>query len=463
MKKYIFCIVLLPFLNIFGGFLFQPEGMDFCATTRVDDVQLLVDECRVDSSGKRHVDQEIFREVREVIRRADKFLVLDMFLINNFGYIEAEGYYPLSDEFTEWLVEKRRNRPDVDIIFISDPINTLYGSVKSVHLEALAKAGVRVVMTDLDELPDSNPIYSIPWRLSIGLLGTGPGFILPNPIGDGRVSLRSFMKLLNMKANHRKTILSEKELMVMSANPHSGSSAHWNTALHVKGAGMQMLWKSERAVLEFSGVKDIPELEFEERPGTKFQVELITEGKIRDRVVELLSNIESGGRVDLSMFYFSDGDIIDALLQAHKRGCYVRVILDANKDAFGMKKGGVPNRQTAALLNDHDIRVRWANTSGEQFHVKMLYVEQLSGMATLVTGSANYTRRNVGNFNAESSLAVTGSVDSSLMAKERQVFDRWWNNTPEYSYTLHYSAYKDENIIKRFGAWFKEVTGLSSF
>lgn len=463
MKCALLSLIFVPMLNIFGGFLLQPNGMDFCATTRVDNVKLLVDECWVDSSGKRHVQQEIFRELHEMIRRADEFLVLDMFLVNNFGYEPAEGYYPLSQEFTEWLVTKKRDDPDVEIIFISDPINTVYGSIKSPYYEALKKAGVKVVVTDLDKLPDSNPIYSIPWRLSVGLLGTGPGFMLPNPMGDGRISLRSFMKLLNMKANHRKTAFSEKELMVMSANPHSGSSAHWNTALHLKGAGMKMLWESEKAVLKFSGMKDIPDLAITEKPGDKYLVELRTEENIRDCVVDLLNGLEPGGRVDLSMFYFSDGDIVEALCRAYLRGCYVRVILDANKDSFGMEKGGVPNRQTASLLRYVGIPLRWAHTSGEQFHVKMIYVEPLSGEATLVTGSANYTRRNLGNFNAESSLAVTGSVDSDLMEKQRRTFDRWWNNAQGRSYTLPYSVYADDNPIKKFVAWFQELTGLSSF
>lgn len=463
MPKLCLLLCLLPLAQICGGVFAPPEGLDFCATARVDEVRFLVDECWVDNAGRRHVRQEIFRELRELIRRADEFLVLDMFLVNNFGYEEAEGYYPLSDEFTEWLVAKRRDRPEVDIILISDPVNTVYGSIRSPHFEQLRKAGVSVVITDLDELPDSNPVYSTPWRLSAGLLGTGPGCALPNPMGEGRVSVRSFLQLLNMKANHRKTALSEKEIMVMSANPHSGSSAHWNTALHVKGGGMSMLWQSEEAVLRFSGMQAIPERKFHEKPGEKFQVELLTEAKIRDRVVELLANVEEGGRVDLSMFYFSDDVVFDALLKAHRRGCLVRVILDANKDAFGREKNGTPNRQTAASLRESGVPVRWARTSGEQFHVKMLYVEQLSGAATLVTGSANYTRRNLANINAESCLAVTGSVDSELMAKPRRTFERWWQNEPERIYTVNYSVYSDENPLRRVIVWFQEISGFSSF
>ncbi len=463
MKRTILCLLFVPLAHLFSCPLFQPDGMNLCATTGADTVQLLVDDCWVDSTGGRHVEQEIFRELREVIRRADQFIVLDMFLINDFGYDPAEGYYPLSQELTGWIVNKKRTHPHIEIIFISDPVNTLYGAIESPYFKALENAGVKVVLTDLDQLPDSNPIYSIPWRVSFGVLGTGPGCIMPNPMGKGRISIRSFMKLLNMKANHRKTILTEREIMVMSANPHSGSSAHWNIAVHVKGAGMGMLWESERAVLKFSGMEDIPELKFNEKPGSKFQVELITEGQIRDRVVALLNDIEPGGRVDLSMFYLSHGAVVGALIKAHQRGCYLRVILDANKDAFGREKGGVPNRQTAALLRNYGVPLRWANTSGEQFHVKMIYVEPLSGGAHLVAGSANYTRRNLDNFNAESCLVVSGSVDSAIMEKERRTFERWWNNTPQQCYTLHYSAYADENLIKRLTTWFQEITGLSSF
>jgi len=457
------CLCWLPILNATGWLVSMPDGMNFAATTRVDNVQLLVDECWVDKSGKRHVNQQIFKGVRDLINNAEHFILLDMFLLNNFGYTEAEGYYPLSDELTEWLVAKKRDNPQIEIIFISDPVNTLYGAVESPHFKAMQKAGIKVVVTDLDQLPDSNPIYSTPWRLLARPFGTGPGCMMPNPMGEGRISMRSFLKLLNMKANHRKVAISEQEMMVLSSNPHSGSSAHWNTALHVKQGGMKMMWQAEKAMLAFSRMKEIPSPVFREEVGSKFKLELLTEEKVCDRVVELLQNIEKGGRIDLSMFYFSDRRIIDALIQAQKRGSYVRVILDANKDAFGREKNGMPNRQTAALLNEYKIPVRWAHTSGEQFHVKMIYVEQMSGDATLLTGSSNYTSRNLENYNAESCLAVTGSVDSEIMTKQRRTFERWWDNPDGRSYTLHYKVYADENLLRRFWAWFQEFSGLSSF
>ena len=44
------------------------------------------------------------------------------------------------------------------------PINDVYGSLPSLDLAALRDAGIEVVDIDLDELRDSNFIYSAFWR-----------------------------------------------------------------------------------------------------------------------------------------------------------------------------------------------------------------------------------------------------------------------------------------------------------
>src|SRR5690606_40100432 len=62
--------------------------------------------------------------------------------------------------------------------------------------------------------------------------------------------------------------------------------------------------------------------------------------------------------------------LVEALIRARDRGARVRVLLDANKDAFGREKDGVPNRPVAAELHRAGIPVRFASTHGEQFHSK---------------------------------------------------------------------------------------------
>ncbi|MBN2162455.1 MAG: hypothetical protein JW713_05890 [Pontiellaceae bacterium] len=457
---------------VFTGCAPSPEdrGLAYAAETRAEHVRFLVDETWCDALGTRRVDQEIFDAVFEVIDEAEQFVLLDFFLVNDFLYEPGDCMRPLSQELTDRLLEKRRTHPEVPIIFITDPVNTVYGSIESPQFSALQQAGVKVVWTDLDKLSDSNPFYSKPWRVLVRPLGVGPGNAISNPMGEGRISVRSMLKLLNFKANHRKLVATEKSLLVTSANPHSASSAHWNVALRVDGAGMELACESESAILRMAGAED----DLSPFAGTDFarsaepaegafRVELLTERRIKERVLDLLDHAGAGARIDLGMFYLADRDIQAALLRAGKRGCGLRIILDPSKDAFGRTKNGIPNRQSAARLVKAGIPLRWADTHGEQFHVKMLYVEQPDQSATLLLGSCNYTRRNTDNHNAECSMAITAPADDESLQRARDTFDRWWSNPDGRLYTTDYAVYADPSLRRRVRAWLMETTGMSSF
>ncbi len=444
----------------------KPEeiGLAFSGETIADNVQLLVDETWVDAAGQRHVKQEIFKAVFAMIDEAEEFILIDFFLMNEFLYEPGPGMRRLSTELADKLVAKRKSNPEVEITFITDPVNTVYGSIESPHFSALQQAGVRVVWTDLDKLRDSNPIISKPWRVLGKPWGTGPGKAMKNPMGEGRISMRSFLKMLNFKANHRKVVVTEKALLVTSANPHSGSSAHWNVALRVDGAGMSMACESESAILRLSGAEGVRPLEPKKEASTgRYRLELMTEGRIKQKVLQLLAHSKPGARIDLSMFYLSDKGVIKALIGAKKRGCDVRVILDPAKDAFGRIKNGIPNRQSAAKLVKAGVPLRWADTHGEQCHVKMLYVEHADGAATLLLGSCNYTRRNMDNFNAECNLALTATLNDANMRRAREVFDRWWSNPDGRIYTTAYETFEDRSVRRKIRTWFMETFGLGTF
>lgn len=452
----------------------SPEklGLAYSGATRAHHVRFLVDETWVDGSGSRTVSQEIYDSIFEIIDAAEEFILLDLFLMNDFGYASGPDMRPLSQELTDRLIAKRTSDPQVEITFITDPINTVYSSVPSAQFAALEESGVRIVWTDLNKLRDSNPIYSKGWRLFIKPFGIGPGKTLANPMGDGRISLRSMLKLFNFKANHRKIVVTEKSLLVTSANPHSASSAHWNVALRVDGAGIDMACESESAVLGLSGAGAVGHnRDFESVPGRlddpsppqSNQLELLTEIRIKEKVLTLLNQADPGTRIDLCMFYLSDKEIVKAFMDAGLRGCSIRIILDPSKDAFGTEKNGVPNRQSAARLVGAGIPLRWAATHGEQCHVKMLYVEHTDRSATLMLGSCNYTRRNLNNFNAECNLAYRASTADPEMQRVREVFDRWWSNSGGRIYTTEYDTYEDLSRRRRFSAWWKETTGMSTF
>ena len=58
----------------------------------------------------------------------------------------------------------------------------------------------------LSALRDGSGLYALLWRLLVQPFGNSPGGLLPNPFGSGRVSFRTYLSLLNFKANHRKTL-----------------------------------------------------------------------------------------------------------------------------------------------------------------------------------------------------------------------------------------------------------------
>jgi phosphatidylserine/phosphatidylglycerophosphate/cardiolipin synthase-like enzyme len=193
-------------------------------------------------------------------------------------------------------------------------------------------------------------------------------------------------------------------------------------------------------------------------------VQVVTEGKIFDALMEELRASEAGDQVDLAMFYLSERRVVEALLDAAERGVSVRLVLDPNKDAFGREKGGIPNRQVARELvgrSDGRIRVRWYDTHGEQFHTKLVVVTRGEQVAVL-GGSANLTRRNIRNFNLETDLRFRLPLDAPMAVAVKEYFDRIFMNR-DAEYTASFERYRDDSRVKTLIYRLQESTGFSSF
>jgi hypothetical protein len=145
----------------------------------------------------------------------------------------------------------------------------------------------------------------------------------------------------------------------------------------------------------------------------------------------------------------------------------VRLILDPNKDAFGIEKDGVPNRPVANELvtkSNNAIEVRWYRTQGEQFHTKLTLIRQGAQLSASL-GSANLTRRNLGNFNLEANVQAAMPADSALAKQLLGYFDLIWNNDEQklIEYTAPFGAYKDESQTRYWRYRFMEATGIGTF
>ncbi len=478
-------LVLLALL-LAGVGLYQsrkplPPGMDYRGPARsvaVGDVDFLADLTYRDSRGTPVHEQEIFDALFAAVSEAKRFILMDMFLFNPFLASRAEPLRNLSGELTDLLVEKTESVPGIRIALITDPINTVYGGDQSEQLERLQASGVDVIFTDLPALRDSNPLYSSPWRVFLQWFGNSPaGGIVPHPFdSDGRgVTVRSYLDMLNFKANHRKVLVADDGAggltsIVTSANPHDASSAHSNVALRVRGAPGRDLVAAESAVARFSGSplpKDLGGGPSPEGPPAEggARVILLTESRIKEAFLHAIDGSTAGDEIRLAMFYLSDRRIIEALLEAAAGGARVRIVLDPNRDAFGFEKNGVPNRPVARELvrrSGGDIEVRWYETGGEQFHSKVMLVDGADGRSTLILGSANLTRRNLDSYNLELDVQVLSGAGAPPLAEARDWFERIWTNRGG-RFTVRFGAFADDSPYKTLLYRFQEFSGLCSF
>lgn len=454
-----------------------PDGLDVAMPWRaVTDLVWLADSTYLDADGEQYSESEIFDELFELIEGAERLIVLDMFLVNQFAGDVADGHRPLSDELVEALIARKRAQEDLTAVLITDPFNTLYGGRRSQQFEALRAAGVQVVMTDLRPLRDSNPAWSAFWRICCQWFGNNPdGAWLSDPVGAGKVTLRSYLELANFKANHRKTLVVDQGDdwvgLVTSANPHDASSRHSNQALRFRGQAALDLLATEWAVARLSGAQEAfvplqPAASAAALPADGPVLRIVTESRVREAALGMIDAARPGERLDLGMFYFSHRQTLRTLIEAHERGVTLRVLLDPNKGAFGRQGIGVPNRQVAMELMRAGVPVRWCNTDGEQCHSKYLLrwgTEGEDGEAELLAGSANFTRRNLDNFNLETNVHVRGSMATPALAASRQNFESRWQNEDGRIHSVDYEIYADHSRW-RYGLYrFMEATGISTF
>ncbi|MBC8192014.1 MAG: phospholipase [FCB group bacterium] len=470
----------LSVVAIFQGVKPLPPGVNYLGDEHFiadSSMEFLVDLTFRDSLGETQHQQQIFHTVFSYIDSAQKYILIDMFLFNSHKGPAAWSLNELSADLSKLLIQKKQSIPDIQIDFITDPVNTLYGGVKLPELEAMQQAGINTIVSDLTKLRDSNPLYSPLWRTGFQWLGnTAESGFLTN-IFDGdlpRVTLRSYLAFLNLKANHRKIFVAdcgdEMVSIITSANPHSASADFSNIGVLVKGELWRDIYDSEMGLAQFSDSKlsgefftRIPPQRVSKETGSSIQ--LITEGKIRNALLHHFEASTTDDTIKIAMFYMSNRKIVKSLLHAADRGVIVRLILDPNKDGFGFHHNGTPNRPVVKELlrkSKGQIDIRWFHTHGEQFHAKVSLIKKQEGQHVVILGSANMTRKNLDNYNLEANILLQLDRNTDMAEEIDAYLDMLWYNQGE-NYTTDVATFNDAGLLKSVLYRIQEFTGLSTY
>jgi phosphatidylserine/phosphatidylglycerophosphate/cardiolipin synthase-like enzyme len=477
-----------------------PEGMhlaSFDCTTPPQDVAFIADITAADAWGRNVVSQGIFDEVLKVVRDARRFIVLDY---SEFaaGTVEVAPERHLAAELTDALLARRREQSGPIILFITDPANERYGARPSAELQLLRAAGVEVVTVDLDRLRDSNPLYSSLWRLGFRWWDTPSG-----PLGFET-------RRLNFKADKRRLVIADDgagavTAVIGSANPSDRQSAWSNVAVRSRGGAVQSLLQSELDIARFSGWRgsqalavlpaappglpascNAPQLAAPSGAAThagqdpaspqanagaatadRLQLGVLTEGALRDALLEHIAAATSAEAIDAALYQLADRGVVEELLAAARRGVRVRLILDPNETAASGGTEGIPNQPVASELVSRSggaIHVRWYRTHGEHFHAALLMIYGAREV-WLTTGSAQFTRRGLDDYNLEASVAIDTTPSAPFAQQARQYFDTLWSNRAALGieYTADFAVFANPAQSDYWLYRLMEGTGFAPF
>ncbi len=409
----------------------------------------------------RFSEQKIFEEILLMITSAQRRIIYDVFLMTEL-VPTTDSFQPTTTLVTEALIEVKRRNPDLLGVIITDPVNTFYHTDHCRPLYTIAQHGYTVVVTDTDQLPDNNMLYTGFWHIFFSWFSTGKKGLLPHPLKPSRsTTLRALMKALNVRANHRKVLVVDNSVLITSSNIDNKSSFYDDTGVKILDANVAGFYTaSELEVARFSGGKDI-EVPLAPPSGAQGEIEIapLLGHRIGEEIINDLAATEAGDNVTIAMLFFSHRRIIAEVKKAIARGVKVVVILDRNIFSFGTKKVGFPNRFNAYELFKAGASVRWYQSRREEFHSKVVVIQKMQFHIVHV-GSANLTRRSLMGTNLESNVRIAAAPSIDFC----QSVDRYLKRISEEPYTREYLGGKPRLYALRhaFGV-FAERTGIATY
>ena len=395
-----------------------PLGINYESPIReTENAEFHYDLTYLDKDGNIQYDRNLWDATYKVIDDAKDYLIVEMFLFNDLYNKDKEHFPEFAKEYTERLVKKQKENPNLKVYILADENNNFYGAFEHPFITSMKNAGINVIIVDIFKLKDTFPWYSPFWRTFIKPMGNpqNKGWIT-NFYGDmwPKLTIRNLLRALNVKADHKKVFLNEKEVVVSSANIHDPSYFHENIAIYTDGPIVKDVLHDLQLVAKFSdseinvddsnketkskiemdladktkirkdtmnignledknndminleeNISDSKKNEKDEKEslslnsgkneitdteGKTYKIQYLTEGAIGKYLDADIDSLKSGDELLMGMYFLADRGIIDRLIKAANRGVKIRIIFDRSRDAFGMSTNGLPNKPVSKKL-----------------------------------------------------------------------------------------------------------------
>src|ERR1700726_1763009 len=142
---------------------------------------------------------------------------------------------PVTEELAQHLLARKRARPNLRIVLVTDPGNEAFGGTPSQTLSSLEASGIIVARVRLERLRDSNPLYSGLWRLIFGWWSD------PFDETPGQVTLPAWSRMQNFKADQRQLVVADD------------GSGGWNAIVAAAGAPAGLILRGSLARAMIAG------------------------------------------------------------------------------------------------------------------------------------------------------------------------------------------------------------------
>ena len=503
-----------------------PLGINYESPIReTENAEFHYDLTYLDKDGNIQYDRNLWDATYKVIDNAKDYLIVEMFLFNDLYNKDKEHFPEFAKEYTERLVKKQKENPNLKVYILADENNNFYGAFEHPFITSMKNAGINVIIVDIFKLKDTFPWYSPFWRTFIKPMGNpqNKGWIT-NFYGDmwPKLTIRNLLRALNVKADHKKVFLNEKEVVISSANIHDPSYFHENIAIYTDGPIVKDVLHNLQLVAKFSdseinvdgsdrrmenimnsgsndktetdektlnsenqkenNVKQINNEENEQNvkektsinseknsitdtEGHTYKIQYLTEGAIGKHLDEDIDSLKAGDELLMGMYFLADKGVIDRLIKAANRGVKIRIIFDRSRDAFGMSTNGLPNKPVSKKLKKKTkgkIEIKWYFTNNEQYHTKITLMKKTDGNVIINAGSANLIKKNIRGYIMDANFRILTTQDSKISKDIYEYFDRLWENK-DGLFTLNFDDEPTTGGFSDFMYKILDATQLGSF